>query len=133
MAYLSIHCADKIYSQGQKLTGTVSLETKHDIKDCKSIIITLSGKEYIKWKEFPEGTSQDSIGTVSGIVYEHERKIFEASSTLWVSKDFATISKGEYQYSFEIDIPDELMPSTSKDIYSEVSYKLYCILEKSMF
>lgn len=131
MAYLSIHFNDKIFIQGEKITGTLNLETKHDIKDCKKIIITLVGKEFIKWKEFPSGNSENSIGYVNGIVYEHERTIFEVSTDLWSSKDFDTIQKGDYQYSFELQIPNENIPSTFKDIYSEISYKLFCVLEKS--
>jgi hypothetical protein len=120
-----------VYKIGEKITGTVQLTTNVELMECSKLVISLLGIESVRWEDLSLDKNEYSTPNV---IYENDRSILTVQEILWAPEEGGArdIPVGTHQYPFSIVIPDENLPTVSKDEYSEIKYTLQCSLEKEI-
>ena len=115
----------KKYKRGEEINGKIRLINTHDLENCQKLILTLRGEEEVHWTERHFSNPQNRKSSLKEHKFECKRNIFEYENIIWSSnKEKETFEKGEREYDFSMNLPDEIFPSSMISDYGNVSYYL---------
>ncbi|DAZ93246.1 TPA: hypothetical protein N0F65_007946 [Lagenidium giganteum] len=136
---ICLKLAQQQYTAGDVVTGSITVNVSEIIR-CDALVLKVSGKERMAWKEAVQQHRGDG----------HERTVFETHGqhkaffehTLVVRAVPQAFVPGNYTYTFEFRLPDELpatfaidsFPDESiKNLMARIEYKLKATLEMNGF